>query len=121
MEPLPLVDSYATRNVVTGELQRLSEVAQGEGEHDPRKVAVQFEAIFWRLVLGRLREAFSEEGLFPEDPADGYGALFDLFLGDYLARSRSLGVARMVETYLRRLRESSVPTTDESTGSSQSG
>lgn len=107
MDALVEGSRYFVREAVAALKQPLDSGISQPRAADPKEIAAQFEAIFWRLVLGELREAFSEEGLFPSDPADGYGAMFDLFLGDYLARSRSLGVARMVETYLTRLKEAS--------------
>ncbi len=105
METLPISPAQTADSLISNEATRLANLAGlGQtGENlDPRQVAVQFEAIFWRLVLGRLREVFSEDGLFPGDLTGSYGAMFDMFLGDFLARSRSLGVAPLVERYLER-------------------
>ncbi len=82
---------------------------------DARTVARKFEAMFWSMVINRLRTAMTEEGLFPGDQADAYGALFDMFLADYLAEHSSLGVARMIERYLERREQADASRAQQST------
>ncbi len=82
---------------------------------DAQTVARKFEAMFWSMVINQLRTSMTEEGLFAGDRADAYGALFDMFMADYLAEHASLGLARMIERYLERRN----PTSPESGDSSQ--
>ena len=68
------------------------------GNHSP-EVAKAFEAIFASLLVKQLRNTGLGEGLFSGDKSDTLGGLFDMFLGQHLAQSEGLGVARMIQKY----------------------
>lgn len=79
------------------DMQRLADqVAAGKSE----QVAQEFEAIFTSMLLKQMRESLTE-GLFGSDQGDVYGGLFDMLMGQHLAKSAPLGVDRMVERYLQ--------------------
>ena len=85
---------------------------------DAQTVARKFEAMFWSMVINQLRTSMTEDGLFAGDRADAYGALFDMFMADYLAEHASLGLARMIERYLER-RDQTSPEADQPSNSMQ--
>lgn len=79
-----------------------------------RQAAKQLEGVFVSLLLKSMRENATEEGLFGGgDQSDVYGGLFDQFMGTHLAEAGSLGIDKMVETYLERTAEQSAPTDSE--------
>ncbi len=64
------------------------------------EIAQQFEAMFYSLLLKTMRNSMTENGLFGKESSDTLGGMFDMFMGQHLASSQSLGIARMMETYL---------------------
>ena len=47
------------------------------------------------MIIKQLRETSFGEGLFPNDASDTYGGMFDMFMGDHLAKSADLGMERL--------------------------
>lgn len=72
----------------------------GDARADARTAAVELESLFVSLLLQQMRQSIGGEGLFPGDPSDTYGGLFDLYLGRQLAESGALGISGMVSKYL---------------------
>jgi Rod binding domain-containing protein len=56
-------------------------------------VARQFEALILTTLISQMRQASSEDGLFPGDRSDTFGGMFDQFLADHIAQSGGLGLA----------------------------
>lgn len=69
------------------------------GEMDG-SVADEFEGMFMSLVVKELRKTSSGGGLFAGDASDAYGGMFDLFMGQHLAKAGGIGIRRMINTYL---------------------
>jgi Rod binding domain-containing protein len=69
------------------------------GETDS-SVADEFEGMFMSLVVKEMRKTATEGGLFGGDASDAYGGMFDLFMGQHLARSGGIGIRRIINTYL---------------------
>ena len=63
-------------------------------------VAEAFESIFASLLVKQMRNTGLGEGLFSGDKSDTLGGLFDMFLGQHLAKSQGLGVAKMIQKYV---------------------
>jgi flagellar protein FlgJ len=63
-------------------------------------VAVQFESLFISQLLKEMRQTEQGGGLFAGESSDTYGGIFDLYLGEHLAKSGGLGLARMINAYL---------------------
>lgn len=63
-------------------------------------VAVQFESLFISLLLKEMRQTQQGDGLFAGESSDTYGGIFDLYLGEHLAKSGGLGLAGMINAYL---------------------
>jgi hypothetical protein len=73
------------------------------GVHDslprPDGAQEQFESIFYSILVKQLRSSLSENGLFPGEGTDSYGALFDQMMGQHLAQAQPLGIAKLLERY----------------------
>ena len=65
-------------------------------------VATNFESMFLSLLMKEMRQTLEPGGLFAQDNSDVYGGLFDLYLGQHLAQTGGMGVAKMVKAQLER-------------------
>jgi Rod binding domain-containing protein len=66
------------------------------------QAASQFESLFLSMLLKEMRNTLSE-GMFGEENSDVYGGMFDMYLGQNIADSSTLGIKQMVtEAYERR-------------------
>ncbi len=64
---------------------------------DAAQVAHEFESLFVSMMMKAMRQASGDEGMFPGDSSDTLGGLFDMTLGDHVAASGGIGVARLLE------------------------
>jgi Rod binding domain-containing protein len=55
----------------------------------------KFEGLFMSMMIKQLRETSFGDGLFPGDASDTYGGMFDMFMGDHLARTADLGIEQL--------------------------
>jgi Rod binding domain-containing protein len=60
------------------------------------KTAGEFEGLFLSLLLKEMRGTLQNGGFFGEEGSDTFGGMFDLFLGQHLAKSTPLGIADMI-------------------------
>ncbi|QDU40237.1 Peptidoglycan hydrolase FlgJ [Maioricimonas rarisocia] len=67
----------------------------------PVQAAREFEGMLTSMLLKQMRQTISGEGLFPGDSSDTYGGMFDMYLGDFIARNGGLGLAEQIESTLR--------------------
>lgn len=58
-------------------------------------VSTQFESVFMSMLVKEMRES-TEDGLFPGENSDTYGALFDMYLGQHMAESGGVGIKQML-------------------------
>lgn len=66
-----------------------------------REASRDLEATFLSLLIKQMRATLDpEEGLFPGDPGDVQGGLFDLFMSKHLADGGGLGLAEYVEAMM---------------------
>lgn len=64
-----------------------------------KKAGEDFEGVFLSLMLKEMRNTL-EGGFFGEESSDTYGGMFDLFVGQDLAKSQPLGISKlMLESY----------------------
>jgi Rod binding domain-containing protein len=70
------------------------------GKEANAAVAKGFEGLFMSLVLKEMRKTLEPGTLFGKDSGDVQGGLFDLYLGQHLAKSGGLGLARMLQNSL---------------------
>ena len=63
------------------------------------KVAEDFESVFLSLMLKEMRNTLDQSsgGLFGSESSDTYGGMFDMMMGQSLAKQRHLGIADIVE------------------------
>lgn len=101
LNPTQLVTGSQEKGQVQ-DLQRLTDqIAAGRGE----KVGQEFESIFTSMLLKQMRESLTE-GLFGSDQGDVYGGLFDMLMGQHLAKTAPIGVDQMVDKYLQTIESS---------------
>ena len=63
-----------------------------------QKVIEEFEGVFMSMMIKQLRETDSGEGFFPGDHSDTYGGMFDMFMGQHLARGSQTGLESLFES-----------------------
>ncbi len=76
-------------------------------EQQSKKAGQDFEALFFSMMLKEMRKSISSEeggGLFAGEGSDTYGGMFDSFIGQHMASSGQLGIAKTVESYLQHQR-----------------
>ena len=64
---------------------------------DAAQVAHEFEAMFVSMMMKEMRQAGSDQGLFPGDSGDTLGGLFDMTLGEHIAAAGGIGISRLLE------------------------
>lgn len=77
-----------------------AEVAATRNEAARAKAAQDFEGMLVSILLKQMRQTIGGDGLFAGENSDAYGGLFDLYMGEHIARSGGLGIAGMIEAYL---------------------
>jgi Rod binding domain-containing protein len=66
-----------------------------------KKAGEDFEGVFLSLMLKEMRNTL-EGGFFGEESSDTYGGMFDMFVGQDLAKSQPLGISKMMlESYTK--------------------
>jgi flagellar protein FlgJ len=66
------------------------------------RTAADMESLFASLMLKEMRQTLEPGSLFGDDASDSCGSLFDLYLGQHVAKSGGLGIADMVKRQLGR-------------------
>ncbi|MCA8998438.1 MAG: rod-binding protein [Planctomycetaceae bacterium] len=61
------------------------------------EVAQEFESLFISLMMKEMRQSGGEQGLFPGDNSDTFGGIFDMYLGQYIAKNGGIGIANTFE------------------------
>jgi Rod binding domain-containing protein len=75
-----------------------SVLKDSEKSQKVRKVIEEFEGVFMSMMIKQLRETDSGEGFFPGDHSDTYGGMFDMFMGQHLARGAQTGLETLFES-----------------------
>jgi Rod binding domain-containing protein len=75
-----------------------SVLKDSEKSEKVRKVIEEFEGVFMSMMIKQLRETDSGEGFFPGDHSDTYGGMFDMFMGQHLARGAQTGLETLFES-----------------------
>jgi Rod binding domain-containing protein len=86
--PLPLSDAFKS-----------SQSKSFVSANDPQKAAKDFESVFTSMILKEMRQTL--------EPNDVFGGLFDQFMGQHLAESGGIGLAKMVHGALEKMTPSS--------------
>lgn len=63
-----------------------------------RKVIEEFEGVFMSMIVKQLRETDNGEGFFPGDHSDTYGGMFDMYMGQHIARGADTGLEQLFES-----------------------
>ncbi len=70
--------------------ERSSADSRKSGKAD--KAIKDFEGLFLSMMIKELRQSSSGEGLFSGDSSDTYGGMFDMFLGNEMAKGKGIGM-----------------------------
>jgi Rod binding domain-containing protein len=90
------------------DLERKAAQVQKSGE--------EFEGVFLSLMLKEMRNTL-DGGFFGEESSDTYGGMFDMFVGQDLAKSQPLGISKiLLESYSK-----NAPAADAASGDAVSG
>lgn len=65
-------------------------------DEELERAAKGLEGVFVSMLVGKLREGMTEEGLFGSDDGGIYGGLFDQMMGEQLSERGGIGIAEMV-------------------------
>lgn len=80
-----------------------------------QSVGDEFESVFFSMLLKEMRNSLDttgEGGLFAGEKSDTLGSLFDLYMGQHLASSNSMGISRAIVSYLSNQPKNVLPTLD---------
>lgn len=73
------------------------------GRKQPAELAREFEGLFVSMLVKQLRQSSeSGAGLFPGDPSDTYGGMFDMYMGRHLAESGGIGMAQFIQSAIEK-------------------
>ncbi len=91
---------FGQNSVKTDKLTASGNNVQKNSEESEKvqKVIEEFEGVFMSMMIKQLRETDSGEGFFPGDHSDTYGGMFDMFMGQHLARGSRTGLETLFES-----------------------
>jgi flagellar protein FlgJ len=99
MDVLPVM-TPAAGHMAEPELESLSaRVKRGDKAAIPA-LARQFESVFMAQMVKEMRNTLEPGTLFGNDPGDVYGGIFDLFMGNHLAKAGGIGLAKVLEQHM---------------------
>jgi len=75
-----------------------SVLKDSEKSEKVQKVIEEFEGVFMSMMIKQLRETNNGDGFFPGDHSDTYGGMFDMFMGQLLARGSQTGLESLFES-----------------------
>lgn len=80
----------------------LQALSKGQDSHlSMEEVGTQFESLFMSMLLEEMRNTL-QDGLFQGEGSDTYGAMFDMYMGQALGQSGTLGIRQMlVDRYVQ--------------------
>ena len=76
--------------------------------------AAEFESVFMSLLLKEMRNTLDKDdgGLFGSEGSDTFGGMFDMFMGQHLAKAQPLGIADAIKTYFDHSKTADQPPTN---------
>ena len=95
---IPTVPAAETVKTDKSAASKNSVLKDSEKSEKVRKVIEEFEGVFMSMMIKQLRETDSGEGFFPGDQSDTYGGMFDMFMGQHLARGAQTGLETLFES-----------------------
>jgi murein DD-endopeptidase MepM/ murein hydrolase activator NlpD len=75
------------------------------------EAAIQFEAMFTRMLLKEMRESMPEDGMFSSKEMSMFMGMLDEHLAEELARQGGLGLAKGMKSYMQTATETTAPKT----------
>ena len=60
-----------------------------------KELGTEFESVFLSMLLKEMRNSL-EDGFFSGEGSDSFGGMFDLFIGQHLAKSNPIGVSDLL-------------------------
>ena len=92
---VPVADAVKTDKAAASKNSVLKDSEESE---KVQKVIEEFEGVFMSMMIKQLRETNNGEGFFPGDHSDTYGGMFDMFMGQHLARGSQTGLESLFES-----------------------
>ena len=78
---------------------------QDAAKEQQAEVAEAFESVFISMLVKEMRQTTGDEGLFAGDNSDTFGGMFDLYMGQHLAKGSNIGVDKMIKDSFARAAE----------------
>ena len=98
--------SSSVTSVLQGQVNSIDQAMQSSPDK-LQEMAPEFESVFLSMMLKEMRNSL-EDGLFSGDQSDSFGGMFDLFIGQHLAKSSPLGIGNLLVQQYTKHSESSV-------------
>jgi Rod binding domain-containing protein len=89
--------SVTTESVKTGNAAQTLKAESGKSHKSEKadQAIEKFEGMFMSMILKELRKTGTGDGFFPGDKSDTYGGMFDMFVGDHLAKTSDVGLEQL--------------------------
>lgn len=77
-----------------GQLTAMTPGAEPSAEQ-MKQLGTEFESVFLSMLLKEMRNSL-DEGFFGSEGSDSFGGMFDLFIGQHLAKSNAIGIGDLL-------------------------
>ncbi|MFN9721176.1 MAG: hypothetical protein ACK58L_20960 [Planctomycetota bacterium] len=99
----------AAESVKTGHAAQTLKAQEGKSQKSAKAAEAieKMEGMFLSMMLKELRKSEMGDGFFPGDKSDTYGGIFDMYVGDHLAKTTDIGIEQLFQssTALKQLEE----------------
>ena len=82
-----------------------------------KQVGEDFESVFLSMMLKEMRNSL-DEGFFGSESSDSFGGMFDLFIGQHLAKTGPIGVGELLVQQYNAQQDNKVNVEDQESESS---
>jgi len=89
-----------------------SQIKPSETPKSQKEAAIQFEAMFTRMLLKEMRETMPEDGMFSSKEMSMFMGMLDEQMAEDIARQGGLGLAKSLESYMQTSTETTAPKRD---------
>ena len=83
------------------DLEALGKQAATGDKQSIEGAASAFESVFLSLVIKEMRQTLEPDTLFGKDGGDVYGGLYDMYMGQHLARAGGFGLGQALKQQLQ--------------------
>ncbi len=89
-----------TESVKTGNAAQSLKALEGKSQKSAKAAEAieKMEGMFLSMMMKELRKSEMGDGFFPGDKGDTYGGMFDMFVGDHLAKNTDIGLERLFQS-----------------------